>query len=282
MNTQQLEIRNKQLASWNTFSPGWAKWDNFTMRFLETQAEQIISHLDLRTDDHVLDIATGTGEPGLTIASLVNKGTVTAVDLSDGMLQIAREKATILGLNNFRAIQADACELPFEDGAYDAISCRLGFMFFPDIELAARELLRVLKPGGKIVTTVWQGPVDNPWVTIVMRAIKKYLEVPAAAPGSPGIFRCAQPGVLTDLFASLDCSEIREIEIAGKMACSSVDEYWNFMNDVVPPVVSALKVVDPEIRNKIRQEVQHLLGTDSKVNQKIPFGARLITIKKPA
>ncbi|HRV86768.1 MAG TPA: class I SAM-dependent methyltransferase [Saprospiraceae bacterium] len=280
MNTQQLEIRDKQHASWNAFSPGWAKWDNFTMHFLATQAEQIISQLDLRIDDDVLDIATGTGEPGLTIASIANKGTVTAVDLSEGMLAIAREKAKTQGLNNFRAIEADACELPFEDGAFDAITCRLGFMFFPDMELAAREMLRVLKPGGKIVTTVWQGPVDNPWVTIAMRAIKKYLEVPAAAPGAPGIFRCAQPGILTDLFATLGGSEIQEIDLAGKMACSSVDEYWNFMNDVVPPVVSALKVADPAIRTKIRQEVQQLLGTDS-VNQHIPFGARLISIRKP-
>ena len=77
MDTQQIEIREQQKASWDKFSPGWKKWDGFTMKFLKPMGDQIIKMLQVKPTDHVLDIATGTGEPGLTIASLANKGKVT-------------------------------------------------------------------------------------------------------------------------------------------------------------------------------------------------------------
>ncbi|MCB0630587.1 MAG: methyltransferase domain-containing protein, partial [Lewinella sp.] len=191
MLTYQTAIRDKQKNSWNTFSPGWKKWDDFTMRFLHAQGERIIEHLKLKPEDRVLDIAAGTGEPGLTIASIVHRGSVTAVDLSEGMLQIARENADSKAISNFQTLVADACELPFEDNSFDAVSCRLGFMFFPDMELAAREMIRVLKPGGKLATTVWGEPAKNLWITAVVGAIKNYTDFPAPPPGDPGMFRCA-------------------------------------------------------------------------------------------
>lgn len=182
MQTYQVTIRDKQKQSWNTFSPGWKKWDDFTMHFLRPQEEQIIGHLHLTPNDRVLDVAAGTGEPGLTIASIVHQGSVTAVDLSEGMLGIAREKAAARGLDNFHTQVADACELPFEDASFDAVCCRLGFMFFPDMEMAAREMYRVLKPGGSIVTTVWSEPRKNLWITAMIGAIRKYADFPAPPP----------------------------------------------------------------------------------------------------
>jgi len=281
METYQVAIRNKQKNSWNTFSPGWKKWDDFTMRFLRAQGEQIVAHLDLKPEDRVLDIAAGTGEPGLTIASIVHQGSVTAVDLSDGMLQIAQEKAETKGIYNFHTQVADACELPFEDASFDAVSCRLGFMFFPDMQLAASEMRRVLKPGGRIVTTVWGGPGKNLWVTAMMGAIKKYLDIPAPPPGDPGMFRCAQPGFMTSLFEEAGLVGAVETEIDGVMACNSADEYWEFMNDVVPPVVAAFKVADPAIQSKIKKEVYDLLEEKLPGTRKyISFGASLFKAEK--
>ena len=69
MQTQQLTIRDQQKNSWNTFSPGWRKWDDFTMHFLQSQGDQIIKALDLKANHKVLDIAAGTAvrfEPGQT------------------------------------------------------------------------------------------------------------------------------------------------------------------------------------------------------------------------
>jgi SAM-dependent methyltransferase len=251
------------------------------MRFLQIQGDQIIEQLNLNANDKVLDIAAGTGEPGLTIASVVYEGLVTAVDLSEGMLQIAREKAEAKGIINFHTQVADVCELPFEDGAFDAVSCRLGFMFFPDMKLAAKEMLRVLKPGGKLAVTVWGEPNKNLWITALMGAIKRNVQIPdPPLKDAPGMFRCAHPGFMNSLFEDVGLAFGEEVEIEGTISCSS-DEYWEFMNDVVPPVVSVFNNIDQTVQNKIKKEVYDLLDQKiPRIQKDISFGARLFKAEK--
>ena len=69
MNASAEQIRDQQKATWNKFSPGWKEWNQFTMAFLRPMGDEIIAALQLKPHDAVLDIATGTGEPGLTIAA---------------------------------------------------------------------------------------------------------------------------------------------------------------------------------------------------------------------
>src|SRR5271170_5338486 len=145
-----VEIRKKQKESWNRFSPGWKKWDDFTKEFLRPMGDEIIRLIHPGGNDQVLDIAAGTGEPGLTIASMLDGGVVVITDLAEHMLDTAREKAEKEGVRNVEFRACDACELPFDDNTFDAISCRMGFMFFPDMELAMKEMVRVLKPGGRV------------------------------------------------------------------------------------------------------------------------------------
>ena len=283
MNPEQIDIRNKQKDSWNTFSPGWEKWDDLTMDFLQSQGDEIIEALELKPQDNVIDIAAGTGEPGLTMASIVNQGSVTGVDLSEKMLLIAEQKASHMGILNYSTSVADVCDLPYEDSTFDALSCRLGFMFFPDMQLAASEMCRVLKPGGRIATTVWGSPENNIWVTAIMGAIKRNIELPDPPAGAPGMFRCAQPGLVGSLFTGQGLKVGIDKIITGSMNCSSSDEYWNFMNDVAAPIVVAFKDADDETKSRIKREVYELL--DQKIpgeEKNIPSEARLITAEKVA
>jgi ubiquinone/menaquinone biosynthesis C-methylase UbiE len=71
MEAQLEQIREQQKATWNKFSSGWRKWDGFTMEWLQPMGEEIVRSLQLKENDVVLDIAAGTGEPGLTIAGQV-------------------------------------------------------------------------------------------------------------------------------------------------------------------------------------------------------------------
>ena len=83
MNKQQSEIREQQKASWDKSSHGWKKWDAFTMNFLKPMGDGIILLLDTQPGQHVIDIATGTGEPGLTIASKLKNGKVIIIGLDN-------------------------------------------------------------------------------------------------------------------------------------------------------------------------------------------------------
>jgi ubiquinone/menaquinone biosynthesis C-methylase UbiE len=119
---------------------------HFQHSLLRPMGEDIIGFLQIRDTEQVLDIATGTGEPGLTIASLTPNGKVIGTDIAEDMLAIARENAEVKGLKNYITMLADASELPFTNQTFNAISCRMGFMFSPDMRLAAREMYRVLNP----------------------------------------------------------------------------------------------------------------------------------------
>lgn len=248
-------IREQQKVSWNAISEGWKKWDTMTMDFLKPIGDEIIRVIHPKNDDLVLDIASGTGEPGLTIATMVTNGRVVITDLADHMVDIARENAINKGLKNIETITCDACELPFDDNTFDVISCRFGFMFFPDMLLAAKEMVRVLKPGGRIATSVWNTSDKNFWVTAIMGAINKNMQMPPAIAGAPGMFRCAEDGFMKDLFEEAGFKNISQTEIYGKLNCGTADMYWAFMNEVAGPVAAALCKADDPLKAKIKSDV---------------------------
>jgi len=266
MEQQLQEIREQQKASWNKFSPGWKKWDEIMMDFLKPMGDKMINLLHLKSTDHVLDIAAGTGEPGLTIALRVKDGKVTLTDLADNMLVIARENAENKGLKNATFVACDVCQLPFPDNSFDAISCRLGFMFFPDMSLAAKEMFRVLKPGGRIVTSVWDGPEKNFWVTATGGTINRNMQLPAPPPEAPGMFRCAKPGLIEGLFKQAGLKNTSVNGVNGRLKCGTAEVYWDMMTEVAAPFVAALSKADDAMRAKIKNEVLEL------VNQKYPDG----------
>lgn len=270
MDRQQEIIREQQKETWNKFSAGWKKWDSITMDWLKPMGVEIISLLQLKNSDLVLDVAAGTGDPGLTIASMINDGKVIITDLAEDMLAIARERAALRGINNIETMVCDVCQLPFPDNTFDAISCRFGFMFFPDMLLAAKEMVRVLKPGGRIATSVWNGPENNFWVTATMDTINRNMELPTPPQGSPGIFRCAENGLMSDLFLQAGLKNISQREITGKLNCKTTDVYWELITEIAAPVVAGLSNAKDEMKAKIKDEVYQTM------NQKFPDGNILI------
>ena len=258
METQLTEIREQQKATWNKFSPGWKKWDDFTMKFLQPMGDAIIAGLNIKEDDIVLDVACGTGEPGLTIAAMATKGKVIGTDVADHMLAIAKENAERKQIKNFDTKACDVCELPYDENTFTKISCRMGFMFFPDMQLASDEMYRVLKADGKMATSVWAGPENNVWVTSIMGIINKNMQLPPPPPGAPGMFRCAAPGFIKSLMEKSGFKNVNEKLISGKVAYDSFDHFWQMMNEVAAPVVGALSKADDDMKQKIKSEVEQL------------------------
>lgn len=266
MEAQLEQIRDQQKETWNKFSSGWKKWDQLAMNFLKPMGDEIISLIKPKEGETILDIAAGTGEPGLTIAGMIGNGKVVITDLAEGMLEVARENAVKRGITNIETIACDVSELPFEDNSFDAVSCRMGFMFFPDMELAAKEMRRVLKPGGRIATSVWSVPEKNFWVTAMMSTINKNMQLPAPPQGAPGMFRCAKESFIADLFRHTGFKNVSEKEINGKLKLDSPQTFWNFHTEVAAPVVAALSKADEAMKDKIKEEVFESL------NQKFPDG----------
>lgn len=281
METQAEQIQEQQRLSWNKFSPGWKKWDEFTMSFLKPMGDVIIKDLQLKDHDQVLDVATGTGEPGLTIAGLIPNGKVTGIDLAEDMLAIAAENAKSKGISNYETLSADVCELPFDDATFNAISCRMGFMFFPDMLLAASQMYRVLKPGGRLSTSVWDGPQHNDWVTTIMSVIQKHIVSPPPEPGAPGMFRCGEPDLIPSLLKEVGFKDIVTQQISGKVDYLSFDQYWEIMLDIGAPIVAALSGADESTKEKIRAEVSELFRSRNKDGEAVlEYSASVISALK--
>jgi ubiquinone/menaquinone biosynthesis C-methylase UbiE len=255
MSTNLDQIRDQQRDTWERFSAGWKRWDELVTTWLAPFGAAMIQHARLREEAHVLDVAAGTGEPGLTAAALVPHGRVTVTDLAERMLEIAAENAARRGLRNVETQVCDAGSLPFADASFDAVLCRFGFMFFPDIAAAADEFARVAKPGARICAAVWSEPEKNPWATMIVGTIARHVAMPTPAPGSPGLFRCAHAGFMRDVFAAAGLRDIAEEQVSSEMIHETPERYWEFMNDVAAPVVAGLAKVDEVTRGRIHAEV---------------------------
>ena len=127
------EIRDGQRATWAGLSAGWGKWDSVIMDQLSPVGKAIIESLDIAEDHQHLDIAAGTGEPGLSIARQPPKGRVVLTDLVAEMLDIAARRARAQGIANIETTVCSADDLPFDDATFDSVSVRFGYMFFPDM-----------------------------------------------------------------------------------------------------------------------------------------------------
>ncbi|TDW87379.1 ubiE/COQ5 methyltransferase-like protein [Kribbella pratensis] len=185
------DVRDGQRATWAGLSAGWEKWDSVIMDQLGPVGAAMIERLDLAEDQRHLDIASGTGEPGLTIARLVPKGRVVLTDLAPEMLDIAVRRARVQGVTNIETKVCSADDLPFDDATFDSVSVRFGYMFFPDVAKATAEFTRVLKPGGRLCSSVWVKPDENPWTAIAMQAIATEAVLAPPDPDGPNMFRCA-------------------------------------------------------------------------------------------
>jgi SAM-dependent methyltransferase len=271
------EIRDAQRATWAGLSAGWDKWDSVIMDQLGPVGAAMIERLDIAEDQQHLDIAAGTGEPGLSIAALSPKGRVVLTDLVAEMLDIAERRARAQGLANVETKVCSADDLPFDDATFDSVSVRFGYMFFPDVAKASAEFARLLKPGGRLCSSVWVKPEENPWTTIAMQAIATETVVPSPNPDGPNMFRCAAPGYVSALYEGAGLRDIAEWDVTVELVTQSPAEYWDMISEHVSLAVAALQKIDGPARERIRAKAMAAVGAfekDGKV--RVPGLARCI------
>jgi SAM-dependent methyltransferase len=244
-------IRDGQRAAWAGLAAGWEKWDSLIMDQLAPVGAAIINRLDIAEGQHHLDIASGTGEPGLSIAKLAPRGQVVLTDISPEMLAVASRRALAQGVTNVETTVCSADDLPFSDAAFDSVSVRFGYMFFPDMARATAEFARVLRPGGRLCSSVWVEPSENPWTTIAMQAIATETALIPPAPDAPGMYRCAAPGHVSSLYAAAGLHSISESDVPVALVTTSPDQYWAMISEHVSLAVAALQQVSASARERI-------------------------------
>jgi SAM-dependent methyltransferase len=272
------EVRAAQRAAWARHSADWEKWDSLIMAQLAPVGTALIERLDIAENQQHLDIAAGTGEPGLTIAKLAPRGRVVLTDLAAEMLEVATRRASAQGITNFETTVCSADDLPFADATFDSVSVRFGYMFFPDVATATAEFVRVLKPGGRLGSAVWIDPDGNPWTTIPMQAIAaEGVTAPPPDVNGPSMFRCAAPGYVSALYEGGGLRDVAEWDVELELVTQSPAQYWEMISEHVSFVSTALRDVGADGRARIADAViAEVTAYESDGQVRIPGRARCI------
>lgn len=187
--------------------------------------QELIAAAGLAPGQTVLDIAGGSGDPTISIASHIGeRGRVIACDLAAEMLAGARRRAARLGLANITCAVADMESLAFADGSFDAVTCRFGLMFPPGRESAVAEALRVVKPGGRVAYLVWGPEQDNTVHRTLRPATLAYFGHPPGPPARRHIL--GAPGALSALLAAAGLTDVEERELTDERIAAPDERFW--------------------------------------------------------
>ncbi len=224
--------KDEVLREWGESAFYWQKHAGTIRTMFGPITQALIEDADIIEGDAVLDVAGGAGEPSLTIAETVGPtGSVTCTDVTPEMVSAAESEAQRRGLTNVVFRQCDADSLPFDSKSFDAVVCRLGVMFFPDITAALREMLRVTRHDGGIALAVWGKSELNPGAVEVKERMLKF---DVTAPISPSQFwelRAETSGTLREKLATL--SPVQANSLAQE-AQEAVREYFSHNQMSIP------------------------------------------------
>ena len=183
------KYKNAQREQWNKDGAAWRRWTPTLDRWYGAATREMLDMARVQPGQRVLDIAAGAGEPAVSAAERVGpNGYVLATDISEGIIELARQVASERGLKQIETRAMDGEKLDLPDASFDAVLCRLGLMYMPNPVTALREWRRVLKPGGRVAVAVFSTPDRNPWGAVPATIIRRRAQLPPPVPGQPGPF----------------------------------------------------------------------------------------------
>jgi len=149
-------------------------YDHPSLSFFPQTAKGMMECLELQKHHQLLDVCTGTGVVALAAAELLNEGKVTGIDLSNGMLQQAKNKASDKKLDNIEFLQMDLDKLEFANETFDVACSSFGLFFLEDMTRALKNICNVVKPGGKIAISTFTGEAFLPMSDMFLKCYESY------------------------------------------------------------------------------------------------------------
>ena len=211
---------------WTSKSGAWNRWADTLAGLAWRFNEPLIEAAGIAEGQAVLDLASGVGEPALTIAGRVGPaGSVTATDLVPEMLAGARRRAEEAGVGNIGFEIADMEALPFADASFDRVTCRFGLMFCPRAQAALTEARRVLRPGGRAAFLVWGPMAENTMFDVIHQVAPRFAGTPdyncALDP-----FRFGADGALGTAMETAGFADVEETALRSSPTPDAGSRFW--------------------------------------------------------
>jgi ubiquinone/menaquinone biosynthesis C-methylase UbiE len=272
--------QNKEvIGQWSESAPYWEKHREIIREMFEPVTQALIEDAEINECRSVLDVATGPGEPALTIAGLIGpEGKVVGTDAVPAMVEAARREGHRRGLHNTRFEVAFAESLPFPINTFDAVVSRFGVMFFPSPVDSIREWLRVLKPDGRIALAVWHFAERNPFHYAVARVIDRYVVATPPVPDSPDAFLFADPGklqrVLSGAGAAATSERLLQFSIRAPI---SAENFWTLRYEMSEKLRTRIAILSKQKMAELKREVIEAVSTYSS-DRGIVFPAEVLVV----
>jgi SAM-dependent methyltransferase len=232
------------------------KWKAKSAAMGRDVTDTLVEYAQPQPGMRALDLASGTGEPAITLAGRVGpSGHIVALDLSHDLLQIAARRARQRALSNLTTHAGDAHELPFADNSFDLATSRFGVMFFLDPARALRELHRVLRSGARACFLAW-GPIAQPYWATTVCVVHKHVGGSLLVPGGPDPFRFSRPGSLSAVLRAAGFQEVQEeTRVVPWNWPGQAEEVWEQQQAVATPFIPMFRRVATHQWPAIHQEV---------------------------
>lgn len=260
MSTQDPAVeRAEMLARWERAAQGWGRRADRVRETGMPVSVWMIDHLALQPGERVLELAAGPGDTGFLAAELIEPGgTLISSDATEAMLELARERARQLGIENveFKQLELEWIDLP--TATVDAILCRWGVMLILDPAAAVQEMRRVLRPGGRIALAVWDDSEHNPWATIPGRALVELGHTAPPDPNAPGMFALAAAGALAELLEGGGFVDVLVEAVDVPRESATLDQYLEEQLDLSGIFLGIFRELDEPEQLKVKRRIGEL------------------------
>lgn len=256
-----VKYKNTTREQWQTAAEAWYRWSPTLHQWLGKATDKMLEMAGISKGHRVLDIAAGAGEQSITTAKKVGAGGyVLATDISSNILEFAKQMAQQAGMNNIEIKVMDGENLTVEDETFDAVISRVGLIYFPDQQKALKEMLRVLKPGGKVAAIVYSTPEKNKFFSVPVSIIRNRAKLPPPLPGQPGPFSLGAEGIIEKAFSQAGFKNVRAELVPSPLQLSSAKECVRFEKESFGALHQMMNSLpDPEkesVWEEIEKELQ--------------------------
>lgn len=242
-----------QRQSWGSVAQGWRTWWPHIEKAAQKLSTRLVELAEIKLGQRVLDIATGIGEPAITAAKVVGPtGHVLATDISVEMLAIAKERAASIGFQNiieFRESDAENLELP--DSFFDAVLCRWGLMFLPNLDIALSQIHKSIVSGGRLAAAVWAAPSKVPFISLAFDTVTAELQLPPPPAGVPNAFSLAELNVLESFLIKAGFRDLFSQTFNLIFEFASPEDYARFLQAIAAPIHAMLANETEERKEEI-------------------------------
>lgn len=247
---------------WEQAAEAWHRWDPTIEAWLGGATERMLDDVHLAPGSRVLDVAAGAGGQTMAAARRVGPtGTVLATDISPAILEYAVTMAAEAGLDNISTLEADGEDLgAVPDASVDAAVSRVGLIYFPDQHRALSEICRTLRPGGRFSAVVYSTPDRNAFFALPVGIIRRIAGLPAPAPGLPGPFSLAAPGVAEAAYARAGLVDVTVTAVASPVRMATAAECVRFERESFGALHQMLSAVSDDERASAWREIEETLG----------------------